>query len=579
MNRQSWDFRNGLLCAIIVAAGIWASFPVAEIGFVDDWSYVRTAQLFAKSGHFIYNGWATAMLGWQVLCGALFIKIFGFSFTVARLSMLPVAMATVFLLYSCLRRFQVSPANAIFGSLTFGLSPMFLPLAASFMSDVPGTFVIVLCLYLCKRAIDAGTPQSTIAWLSLAVASNLVGGSVRQIAWLGALVMVPSTGWLLRKRRNVLPVSVLLLGISALIIFLCMLWFNRQPYSLPEPLFEPLGNHPVLSSIHLLIELMGTLLCLLLMVYPILVAWLPEFRSLTRAAFLRIAFITAAWGCVERALGWTMPWLFSLINIEFDPKRTGQMTPPAFSALPAWGREIISLLVVATALIFIEQLRIALRSQSKTQVNQTPRGNSLWLEILWLIGPFTACYVLLLMPRGYRLVIFDRYVLLIMPGAIICLLLLHEQLIAKPISAISVVTLTIFSLLAIGGTHDWFAWYRAKAQAAREIRATGIPRTEIDGGLAYDGWTEIEAAGYINEPRLIIPAGAYHPNVLSQSVPAPCRYDFTPFIPAIHPTFSMVFAEPMPCLAPSKFAPVYYRKWLPPFSGVIYIQKIPEVQN
>ena len=39
---------------------------------------------------------------------------------------------------------------------------------------------------------------ASLLWLCIAVLVNVAGGTVRQIAWLGALVMVPSTAWLLR---------------------------------------------------------------------------------------------------------------------------------------------------------------------------------------------------------------------------------------------------------------------------------------------------------------------------------------------------------------------------------------------
>src|ERR1039458_2306915 len=78
------------LCAILI-------HPVAETGICDDWSYIKTTQILAESGHIVYNGWSTAMLGWQLYLGALFVKLFGFTFTVVRSSILLVSMATAFL--------------------------------------------------------------------------------------------------------------------------------------------------------------------------------------------------------------------------------------------------------------------------------------------------------------------------------------------------------------------------------------------------------------------------------------------------------------------------------------------------
>jgi hypothetical protein len=37
--------------------------------------------------------------------------------------------------------------------------------------------------------------------------------------------------------------------------------------------------------------------------------------------------------------------------------------------------------------------------------------------------------------------------------------------------------------------------------------------------------------------------------------------------------------EPMTCLAPSKYPPVTYRTWLPPFPRMIYIQQAPNISN
>ncbi len=177
-------------------------YPVAAMPFGDDFSYTKTALEFARTGHFVYNGWATAMLGWLIPWGALFIKLFGFSFTAVRLSMLPIAMATVYLFHDILRRFGINPANAVLGTLTMALSPLFLPLASTYMTDVPGLFVIVVCIYMCQRAVAAKSNKAALYWLVFATLVNIAGGTVRQIAWLGALVMVPSTAWFLRERRG-----------------------------------------------------------------------------------------------------------------------------------------------------------------------------------------------------------------------------------------------------------------------------------------------------------------------------------------------------------------------------------------
>src|SRR5438270_11536856 len=90
--------RAAILCALLLAICTLASYPFAEIGNNDDFAYVRSAKALADTGQIMYFGWSSAMLGWQLALGALFIKLFGASFTIARASMLLVAIATAFLL-------------------------------------------------------------------------------------------------------------------------------------------------------------------------------------------------------------------------------------------------------------------------------------------------------------------------------------------------------------------------------------------------------------------------------------------------------------------------------------------------
>lgn len=566
--------RNGLICAVVVAACLWVTYPIDQMGFIDDWSYAKTALVFAQTGHFVYNGWATAMLGWQIVLGALCIKLFGFSFTVVRLSMLPVAMATIVLFHAVLVRFGVNARNAVLGTLVLGLSPIFIPLAVSYMTDVPGLFVVILCLYLCQRAAAAGSNKATIAWLVLAAASNVVGGTARQIAWLGALIMVPSTGWLLRNRRRVLLASLLLWAGSFTSALVCVRWFAHQPYSIPEPILQGVTFHRMAPWLFFFFNLLGSILCLCLLVFPILVSVLTEIRSLQRSAIARVACITAVWGLVQATTKWMVPWLFHVIQSEFSNGHAGatnSLSDLRILALPTWVQQAISLMVVAAALIFLESMG----SKVWPLIQSGTIRLAEWREVFWLLGPFSAAYFLLLMPRAYHVTIYDRYLLPIMPIAIICLLRLHQRWIAERLPLVSVFAVATFALLAIAGTHDWFAWYRARVAAIQELRASGVSRTDIQAGFEYDGWTQIKDGGYINEPRLKVPAGAYHPDTHPEAVADDCKLNFAPDTPLVHPKFTTVFQK-IWCLAPSKYPPIIYKTWLPPYGRAIYIQEIPD---
>ena len=571
MPEQSHAVRNGIICACAPAAALLVSWPVAEMGFVDDWSYVKTAFVFVRTGHIVYNGWATAMLGWTIPWAALFIKLFGFSFTAVRLSTIPLAMASVYLLHASLVRFGIAARNAMVGALTLGLSPLFLPLAASYMTDVGGLFCILLCQYLCQRAVAARSDRTTILWLSCAALTNIAGGTVRQIAWLGALVMVPSTAWLLRKRAGVKPIALLLWITSVVSVLACMRWFERQPYAIPEKIIQGAVTGTMFG--HMLAELLKSLLCLALVTFPILAAWIPVQRGLSRSAKMRIVCVVVALAAASIVLGHrgsldhrVMPWLGHVVGTLSIFSSTGEMlgSRPVTLTLPT--RVCLSLLVVAAALTFVEQLLARpLRGENSPSVSLR--------EALWMLGPFSLCYIALLLPRAMYSFVYDRYLLGLMPFAIVLLVLLHQRWVAERLPAATIAVLCLFGLYATAGTHDWFALNRARAAAVEQIHALGVPITSIQGGFDFDGWTQIEAAGYINDPRITIPPDAYRSFELL-GLQSQCRLDFAQYTPAIQPRYFVVFSV-MPCLQKPPLRAVTYDTWLPPFHRTIFIQEAP----
>jgi hypothetical protein len=579
-DETSHSHRNALFCALIVMLCALLTNPVANMPFSDEFSYDKTALEFARTGHILYNGWATAMLGWLIPWGALVIKVFGFSFTVMRLSMLPIDAATVYLFHQILRRFGINPRNAVFGTLAFALSPIFMPSATSFMTDIPGMFVIFVCLYMCQAAVAAATDRAALLWLTCATVFNVAAGTVRQIAWLGALVMVPSTIWLLRRRRGMKGTGVALWIFSFVGVLLFRHWFNSQPYSVPEHIIWAPIRWVMLP--HLAAQLVKTTLCLLLVILPVSVAWLPSARSLPRKAWLRIACVmglSISFGIVVYALGridtWTMPWLNFLL-----PQQSS-LTPGMFGtpvAMVLWIRIAISLLVIASGLILAEQMVSLKRNRPPGSAKQATS----WNELAWILGPFSFSYILLLMPRGAFDLIQDRYLVGLVPSAIVFLLRLYQERIRAKLPVVSLVALAVFAVYSVAGTHDFFAESRAEVTALHMVESSGVPRRAIQTGFPDDGWVQIQNGGHINEPRIRVPAGAYNP-AFDSNIPERCSDGFTKFTPTIHSKYLLLSPwfknppDPPPpswCFVPANYPPIHYTTWLPPFYESMYVKKL-----
>jgi hypothetical protein len=169
--------KGAWIVAIIATLAVFLINPLAEISWNDDWCYARMAYEFSRSGKLVYNGWAAAMVGPQALWGALWIKLFGFSFLVLRLSTLPVFLGCGVLLHALHRRAGLRDELCVLGSLATLLSPLVLPLAASFMTDIFGFFLLLLTVTLALKALESGKERAAL-WVVLVVVSGLLAGAI-----------------------------------------------------------------------------------------------------------------------------------------------------------------------------------------------------------------------------------------------------------------------------------------------------------------------------------------------------------------------------------------------------------------
>ena len=279
------------LCAFAVLLCALIGRPFVEMGVSDDWSYIRTAHILAQTGHVVYNAWSAPILGYQLFFAALFINFFGFSFSVVRATTILTSMLLAWFLQRCLVRSGLSERNATLGTLALVLNPIYLLLSVTFLTDIPGLFAVVICLYACIRALQAATPRAATLWICFAAIANAVLGTTRQVAWLGLLVLVPSTLWLFRKRRSVLVPGIVVTCLSVLFIFGCIHWYNQQLYSVPEHLLHDASAKGLASIPNQFIRAFLNIPFLLL---PLMLAFIPELRRSSRR--LAIVFISATVG-------------------------------------------------------------------------------------------------------------------------------------------------------------------------------------------------------------------------------------------------------------------------------------------
>jgi hypothetical protein len=542
-----------MLCAIAVGICVLFSEPRLEMGFDDDFSYIWTARAMADTGHFVYNGWATAMLGWQIYLGALFIKLFGFSFTVVRASILLVGMATAALLQRTFVRIGVNEWNATLATLTLTVSPLFLPLTFGFMTDVPGLFAIIICLYGCLRAVQADSDRAAVHWLIVAALSNAIGGTARQIAWLGVLVLVPSAAWVMRRRRGALTAAIILWIMSVVFIAGCMYWFKRQPYAISEPLF--VGIHYKSHQYQ----------AILLFSLPILIAFVARFPVRERWARIQAGSVILAVVAVAGLCAAIWPTEFhSISQFLLAPFSDGEVSTKGLEigGFPGDRPDVLSMSVriVLTVLTFTAFVAFLLSLVNAFRLEKRPdvesRGQISNQTLLTILGPFTAGYLVLLVTRA---AVFERYFLPLLFVFLVFLLRFYQARIASRLPALTILFVILFGAYGVVTLHDLLAADRAGLQAAESLRAAGIPRTEIRAGFQYDAWTQIEQTGYL------LPKKPWH-------APPQCVSWWVKYTPSIHGRYQLSYNPS--CFPESEFAPVDYTTWLAPHHQRIYILKI-----
>ncbi|MEO6805800.1 MAG: hypothetical protein ABI286_02305 [Edaphobacter sp.] len=565
---------HAFVCMMALLLCVLVARPFVSMGVNDDWSYIWTARVLADTGHVVYNGWATAMLGWQIYLGALFIKLFGFSFTAVRCSVLLVSLLCAALMQRVFVRTGASEGTATIATLSLVLSPLFLPLSFSFMTDIPALFVVVICIYCCLRAYQSASDTGAIVWLVCAASSNVVGGTVRQIAWLGALIMVPSAVWCMRRRRYILPAGMALWILGALSIVGWNHWFQVQPYAAIEKTFYEyhLNSAFVAASIALV-----SITCLLPVMCAFVVANPIEKRSVRNFAAIAgaIAGSLLFWWAVASPQYYfkSIPLGVRGNYVSVQGENVGAILSVGPDVVPIVVRLLLTAAIVsaltsfAVCLIDLIGRRDSPIAPSASTVSARRLDPSLSnASLMILFAPFVMAYVFLILTRK---TVFDRYFLPLQFIFTIGLVRVYRQTISEKLPRFCLLAVLLFAAYGVASMHDLFAFDRARLDAINEVTAAGVPRTAIEGGFEYDGWTQLEQTGYVNEPRILLPPGAYKEWV-PPKVPLDCIGYFRKYTPSIHPQLHLSHSL-INCYKPSHFAPIIYKTWLLPRQRTIYI--------
>jgi hypothetical protein len=212
-----WGDRGALvgITAVVLLTALLAWAPV-EVPIIDDWTNAWSVEHFLHTGELRMLEWSAHYPLAQILWGALFSRLLGFSFAILRCCTLVLAWAGLLALYGTLREVGIRPRLAGLSTLMLWCNPVVFVLSHSFMTDVPfvstmnaallgyvrwvnrgrtwdlGLGSVVATLAFLIRQLGAALPLIPLAYLLLA---RVAGGERRPLPWTQRIwLLVPFLG-------------------------------------------------------------------------------------------------------------------------------------------------------------------------------------------------------------------------------------------------------------------------------------------------------------------------------------------------------------------------------------------------
>jgi hypothetical protein len=456
----------------VMLAMTWLSWVPVEVPLIDDWTYAWSVEHFLHTGELRMLEWSAHYPLAQILWGALFSRLFGFSFVVLRCSTLVLAWAGLLAFYGTLREVGIRPLLAGLGTLMLWCNPVFFVLSHSFMTDVPFVSTMNAALLGYVRWVNRGRTGDLCLGSVLATLAFLI----RQPG--AALALIPLAYLLLARvasgARRTLPWSQLIWLLVPFVGIGLTLWWIKAEHGETRVYLEKAEMLRLILAIDRWVyvrELLHALLHLGVVLWPL--AWVLFGRLSTRALVGASAVIgglsaLCLWqaGVLPHPLGIMLTWDELGLARELI---AGQI---AHRQLPRWGQGVVLGVALSAAVGLVAALWDGLRGwphggrRPDTVLLLNGLLHVFLFEVLWLY--------------------YDRYYLPLLPG--FTALLVARLQPTKAVIMVGMAGVLLWGTIAVTGTIDQFRYHQAVVEARDWLLRHGVAAVHIDAGYALNGW-------------------------------------------------------------------------------------------
>jgi Dolichyl-phosphate-mannose-protein mannosyltransferase len=369
-----------------------------------------------------------------------------------------------------MRELEVRRLDALLGTATLAVYPIFALLSATFMTDVPFLSMTIVASAAMVKAMRVGSTRWL--WGAVFVASLAVGiravGVVMPIAMLLSLVLARD-GWGRQKARW-------LVTLTPLVVFGVLYALRSQVFhggetgwlrgTMPDRLTLlrefalPLLPRMLAETFALAIGVLGVALL------PLTIAC---FRNkVLRTLSIAIGIGAALAGLYALGIRYPLPLTPELIWSFHELGGSSMLVPDhsrtPFSPWLSWIVLAIATVSIAAAVNEIWQRRA--RQKGESFLLWSLAGHAGIIALIWLV--------------------YDRYALILVPYAITLLLVARPRLSVPA----AVGTLAIVATMTTIGIRDHLSYNTALWDAVESLEQRGVPEREINGGYMVNGWLQ-----------------------------------------------------------------------------------------
>lgn len=503
--QQTW-VGVGLILAVFMLLLVFIN-PLRNVAIADDWDYARSARQLLYTGIFRRSEIMTASAFFPAIWGALFAKLFGFSFVTLRLSTLVLALGALIFFYALLGELDFQGARRVLAVLTLLVSPVFVFLAFSFMTDMSFLFAIVGALYFFVRAhhrqdlrwMFIGSLFSGLAFLTrqLGILIPFIVGMMILLDW-PASIFPAKPGGRVRLRWFLAAV-----GVPGVVFCLYFAWAKFLGGATWADGARTFGRtwdfwrQPDIAGFLLrrFVEAIVTLGVYILPLWFGLAPALPEgWRQWRQSGWWRkiaLGFLAALFAAVVIRLAGRDEWF------PYLPDQLTRHGMRPYLAYIAYTLNIqrplvvpLSLSVLLTGLGVVAGLILCDGMLRRMTGRAAPEFALVYGTTLALAAATMTFFSF-----------YEHYLLALMPGVIILVLDMTRRVHFSPGSA--TVGFLLVAVCSMALMRDYFSFTELKWNTAEALHRAGVPIEQIDAGFEWDGWHLYdESVAYIQANHL-----------------------------------------------------------------------------